>query len=271
MFNLVDEKVRDHCHISGKFKGAADFSCNANLKITKKVPIIFHNLREYDSHLIIKQISNFDLRLDVISNGLEKHMALIINRNLVFIGSMQFISSSLDSLVKNLVDEDFKYLSEGFKGECLKLVKQKGVYPYEYVNSFKKFKDTGLPSKDKFFSSLKNEDISEKDSEKAKDVWNTFKIKTLGMYHDHYLKTDVLLLCDVFEKFINACLNHYGLDPCHYFSALGLVWDTMLKMTGIELELIDDIDMYLFIEKGMRGGGVFYILPKDTVKQIINI
>ena len=197
LFDLVDEKVRDHCHISGKFRGAAHFNCNANLKITKKVPVIFHNLREYDGHLIMKEINNFDVIIDVIPDGLEKYIAFIINRDLVFIDSMQFMKLSLDSLVKNLVDEDFKYLAkefEEFEHKDLKLLKEKGVYPYEYMSSFKKFNETELPSKNKFFSSLKNEDIGEKDYEKAKVIWDTFDIKNLGEYHDLYLKTDVLLL-----------------------------------------------------------------------------
>ena len=81
----------------------------------------------------------------------------------------------------------------------------------------------------------------------------------MGDYHDHYLKKDVLLLlADVFEKFIDMCLKYYGLDPCHYFSSPGLSWDAMLKMTAIELEKVSDIDKYLFIEKGLRGG-IFYI------------
>ena len=83
----------------------------------------------------------------------------------------------------------------------------------------------------------------------------------MGDYHDLHLKTDVLLLANVFEKFINTCLEYYGLDPCHYFSSPGLSWDAMLKMTGIELELISDIDMHLFIEKGMRGG-ISYIAKR---------
>ena len=186
-------KVRDHCRISGKFRGAAHFSCNANLKTSKKVPVIFHNLRGYNSHLIIKEINNFDVKVDVIPNGLEKYMTFTINRNLVFIDSMQFMNSSLDSLVKNLVDGDFKYLSESLSGKCLEVVKEKGIYPSEYMNCFKKFDKTELPIKDKFFSTLKDEGISEKEYEKAKNVWNTFKMKTLGEYHDLYLKTDVLL------------------------------------------------------------------------------
>ena len=81
-----------------------------------------------------------------------------------------------------------------------------------------------------------------------------FKIKNLGEYHDLYLKTDVLLLCDVFEKFISVCLKDYGLDPSHYHKSPGLSWDAMLKMTGIELQKIDNTDMHLYLEKGMRGG-----------------
>ena len=81
----------------------------------------------------------------------------------------------------------------------------------------------------------------------------TFDIKTLGEYHDLYLKTDVLLLTDVFENFRSTCLEFYKLDPAHYFTSPGLSWDAMLKMTGINLQLMDDIDMYQFIEKGMRG------------------
>ena len=190
-------------------------------------------------------------------------MVFMVNRNLVFIDSMQFMNSGLDSLVENLVDEDFKYLSKEFNCECLELVKKKAVYPYEYVNSFKRFNEIELSSKGKFFSSLKGPEVSEEDYEHAKNVWNTFGIKAWGEYHDRYLKTDVLLLCDVFEKFIGACLNYYGLDPCHYFSVPGLGWNAMLKMTGVELKLIDDIEMYLFIEKVMRGA-ISYIAKRHS-------
>ena len=92
-------------------------------------------------------------------------------------------------------------------------------------------------------------------------IWDRFNMKNMGDYHDHYLKKDVLLLTDVFEKFIDTCLKYYGLDPCHYFSSPGLSWDAMLKMTGIELEKISDIDKYLFIEKGLRGG-ISYIAKR---------
>ena len=171
------------------------------------------------------------------------------------------MNSSLDSLVKNLSDNGFKYLSEKFTGEFLELVKQKGVYPYEYMDSFKKFSGNKLPDRCKIFKSLKDLCISGKDYLKANNIWNEFKMNTTGDYHDLYLKTNVLFLADVFKKFINTCLDYYGLDCCHSFRSPGLSWDAMLKVAGIELELISDIEMHLFIEKEMRGG-ISYIAKK---------
>ena len=172
-----------------------------NLKLSKKVPVIFHNLRGYDSNLIIKETSKSDVKVSVIPNGLERYMAFTININLVFIDSMQFMNCSLDSLAKHLSDNDFGCLSEEFSDELLRLVK--------------KFFENKLPDRSKFASSLKDKCISEKDDLKAVDVYNVFKMNTMGDYHDLYLETDVLLLADVFEKFINTCLDYYGLDPCH--------------------------------------------------------
>ena len=109
---------------------------------------------------------------------------------------------------------------------------------------------------------MKGKGISDEDYSRAIKVWNVFDIKNLGEYHDLYLKADILLLCGVFEKFINACLEYYDTDPCHYFSSPGLAWDAMLNMTGVKLKLIDDIDMHLFIEKGIRGG-ISYIAKRS--------
>ena len=156
-------------------------------------------------------------------------------KNVVFIDSMQFMNRSLDSLVKNLVDEDFKYLSEEYSGENLGLVKEKGLYAFEYMSSFKRFNEDKLPDRSEFFSSLKNKCVSNEEYDRTVEIWDVFKIKALGEYHSLYLKTDVLLLADVFEKFINTCLNYYGLDPCHCFSSPGLSFDAMLRMTGVEL------------------------------------
>ena len=127
--------------------------------MTKKIPVIFHNLRGNDSHLIIKEISKSEVKASVIPNVLEKYMAFTINTTLVFINSMQFMNSSLDSLVKIFSDNDFKYLPKQFSGEFLKLVKQKGVYPYEYMDSFKKLPENMLHNRCKFFSSVKDKCI----------------------------------------------------------------------------------------------------------------
>ena len=204
--------------------------------------------------MIFKELSRFKVKISVITNGLEKYMAFTVNKNLVFIDSTQFMNSSLDKLVKILNDKDFKYLSEEFSGEQLKLVKEKGTYPYEYMNSLKRFNEDELPDKSKFFSSLKDSEINEKEYERAVNGWKLFKIKSLDQYHDLYLKTDVSLLADVFEKFIKTCLSYYRLDPSHYFSSPGLSWNSMLKMTRIKLELISDVNMHLVNEKGMKGG-----------------
>ena len=117
----------------------AHWDCNINLQLTKKVPVMFHNLRGYDSHLILWELDKFDVEISVIPSGLEKHMTFFLNKNLVFIGSMQFMNSSLDKLVENLSDEDFKYLVEEIGSENLELWKQKDSYPYEFMNSFERF------------------------------------------------------------------------------------------------------------------------------------
>ena len=115
--------------------------------------------------------------------------------------------------------------------------------------------DEPLPKKEDFYSIINDEHISDENYKHAKNVSNTFKLETImGDYHDLYLKSDILLLAGVFENFRNTCVQYYKLDPCHYFTSLGLSWDAMLKMTGIKLELMTDINIFQFVEKGMRGG-----------------
>ena len=233
-----DEKVRDHCHITGKFRGAAHWDCNINFQLTKNKPVIFHNLKGYDCHLIFSELHKFNLKVDVIPNRLEKYMAFVLGRNLVLIDSMQFMNSSLDKIAKNVVDKDFKYLVKEFGTENLKMLKQKGAYPNEYMNSLKRFNEDKLCARKYFYSSTKDKKISEdgkisdghvsiQDYMVCRKIWNKFKVKNIGDYNDHYLKKDVLLLADVFEKFIDTCLKYYKLDPCHYFSDPGLSWDAV--------------------------------------------
>ena len=262
-----DIPARDHCHITGKYRGSAHQDCNLNFQITDKIPVIFHNLCGYDSHFIMQNIGEIvkkntyknkngeekQYSIDAIPNNMEKCMAFMLGKNLTFIDSLQFMSQSLSSLVNNLPTEAFIYTSQQFKGKNFELMKQKGVYPYDYMDSFDKFNET-LPTKEDFFSIINNEHITNEEYEHAKLVWNEFNLKSMGEYHDLYLKSDMLLLTDVFENFRKTCLQYYKLDPCHYFACPGLSWDAMLKMTDIKLELMVDIDMFQFIEKGMRCG-----------------
>ena len=168
------------------------------------------------------------------------------------------MSSSLDKLVSNLPKEKLRYTSSVFEGRKLELMSKKGVYPYDFMDDYCKFHYERLPSKEKFYNILNDKHITNEEYEHAKEVWKVFDLKDMGEYHDLYLVSDVLLLTDVFENFRAHCLNYYRLDPCHYFTSPGLSWDAMLKMTGIRLELMTDIDMYQFIEEGIRGG-VSYI------------
>ena len=259
--------VRDHCHMTGKYRGSAHKTCNLRLQITAekiKIPVVFHNLKGYDGHLIIEEMGDIikekDLRgeeplnIDVIASNAEKYITFKIGKHLKVIDSYHFMASPSANLAKTLPDNKYIYTSEAFQGEKLALMKEKGVYPYDYMDSFQKFSETQLPKRDDFYSLLTNEEISDEEYGHAQKVWDTFEIKNMGQYHDLYLKSDVLLLADVFENFREQYLHIYGLDPAHYVSVPSSSWDAMLKMTGVSLDLLSDVDMLNFIERGMRGG-----------------
>ena len=145
--------------------------------------------------------------------------------------------------------------------ERLTLLKRKGVYPYEWVDSFERFQETRLPPKAEFFSKLSGKSISDDDYDHAQLVWDTFSADvmpseqfTMGAYHDIYLRTDVLLLADVMRNFRQMCITFYGLDPWRFHTIPGLSLEAGLRMTKAKIDLIQDPDMHLFIEAGMRGG-----------------
>ena len=130
----------------------------------------------------------------------------------------------------------------------------KGVYPYEYMDSWERFNETSLPSKEDFYSHLNMDDIDDIDYRHGNNVFKSFKLENLGNYHDLYVKSDTLLSADGFENFRYMCIKEYKLDPAHFISLPGLAWQTCLKKTNIELELLTDYDMLLMVEKGIRGG-----------------
>ena len=164
------------------------------------------------------------------------------------------MASSLEALAGNLSKEDFKLVGQRWQGEDFDLVTQKGIFPYEYLDDISKLNAKKFPSKDEFYSTLYESSVADEDYKRAQKVWNHFGMRRMKDYHDLYLETDVLLLADIFESFRKTCLGNYGLDPAHYLSVPGLSWDAFLKRSGSEIELMSDMDMFQFFEKGMRGG-----------------
>ena len=262
-------KVRDHCHLTGKFKGTAHSKCNLDIKTPKFIPVIFHNLEGYDSHLFIKNLGVSEGKIDCIPKNEKKYISFtkevvvgkyidgndeIKNRyrKLRFIDSFKFMNNSLAKLVNNL--DKVQITNKFYKDQSLNLLRRKGVYPYDYMNGYDKLSETKLPSIEDFYSILNDEHISTEDYNHAQNVWNHFNCKTMRDYHDLYLKSDVLLLTDVFENFRDLCLENYKLDPAFYYTAPGLFYDACLKKTNIHLELITNPTMHLMIEKGIRGG-----------------
>ena len=149
--------------------------------------------------MVVQEVDKINFKANVIPNGLEKHIGVNINNKLLFVGSFQFLCSLLDSLVKSLSKDYFKYLSQESDTNVLDLVKRKIFYPYEYMNDFEELKEE-LPSKEKLYSSLEGKNICDTAYEQVLQVWNEIEIKTMKGYNELYLKCDVLLSVDVFEK-----------------------------------------------------------------------
>ena len=278
-FGKNEEKVKDHCHYTGRYRGAAHNECNLKYRKPDFTPVIFHNLSGYDSHLFIKNLGFSEGNIDCIPNNEEKYisfskkikvgtypkMALDADGDIYyeqkpkyhtirFIDSFKFMATSLEKLVNNLPKDDCINLGSYYSGNKFNLLARKGVYPYEYMDSLEKLEETALPPKEAFYSRLNDGGISDEDYAHAQNVWKTFKMKSFKDYHELFNKVDVLLLADVFENFRNICLTNYGLDPAHYYTAPGLAWDAALKVTDVSLELLSDVDMLLMIEEGIRGG-----------------
>ena len=263
-------KVRDHNHFSGKYRGAAHSKCNIAMRTVKKIPVFFHNLGGYDSHIIFNNLNKVPMKEpSVIAKAIERFVSFNIGK-LHFKDSLQFLGSSLDTLTKNLAAKAVKgqtledvfpnlhnYFKEKWKHlppEAFKMLTRKGVYPYSYMDSFHKFEESCLPPKEKFYNNISKTHISEDEHDFIKELWKTFKLKNLGELHDLYMETDVILLADVFQEFRHFSLLKYRLDPAHYNTAPGLSWSAALLYTRQRLEIPYDADMHLFFDKGMRGG-----------------
>ena len=267
---IEEGKVADHCHLTGRFRGAAHELCNLQAKVPEFTPVFMHNLDGYDSHLFIKNMGNEFGEISAIPNNEEKYISFSLkivwgefvdkegkkhklHHEIRFLDSLKFMNYPLADLVGNLGKDDLHCLKRFFP-EDADLLSRKGVYPYEFMDSFEKF-DWNLPEKDSFFSEL-NGQISNEDFSHAKEVWEKFEMKNMGEYHDLYLQTDVFLLADVVENFRTVLLKNYLLDPAWFLTAPSFFWCAMLKMTGVKLELIceGEVEMCRFFERQIRGG-----------------
>ena len=241
-------KVRDHCHYTGKCRGAAHNIFNLRYKIPKEIPIatslskLVDNLTEdihgdkcVDCKSDLSYMKVIDEALIIRCFNCKKNYKKEINKVLIerFASTYKFCNNDLNKFVMLL---------------------RKGVYPYEYMDGWDKFNETSIPNKESFHSNLTMENNTETDYLHANNVFKTFKLNNLGDSHDLYVQSDTLLLADVFENFRKACIKTYELDPAHFISLPGLAWKACLKKTGVELELLADYDMWLMIEEGIRGG-----------------
>ena len=280
-FTHHNYKVRHHCHVTGQYLFPTCNNCNLQLKPPKCkdnkyfLPIIFHNLTNYDAHYVIKyferrhtqkiaegqKVTYDDIKI-IPLNG-EQFLQFQIG-NLKFLNSFQFLSSSFENIVSLLFKDGkhnfhtTKYLGDHDLGFA------KGIYPYSYMTDRSKFDETRLPSIENFFNSINNEPLSDEDYRCAQQIWKFFDIKTLQQYHNHYLMSDVLLLADVFEHFPRDVLQKHGLDCLHYPTLLSLAWSMALKHAGAELDLIIHPQMYLMIENSIHGGS--RPSPTDSLK-----
>ena len=223
---LGEERVRDHCHLSGKFRGAAHEVCNLKYKVPKFFPVVFHNLSGYDSHLFIKTLGNSEGDIFCIPNNEENYISFTkqvsvdkfvnmegkeinVKRQLRFIDSLRFMVSSLVKLSSNLNIYQFVNLKKYYSCNLLILLLRKGVYPYAYVDCFKKLDETSLPLKEEFYSKLTGEGITDEGFQHAHTVWKEFNIESMKDYHKLYILSDELLLTDIFENFRSICMTHY--------------------------------------------------------------
>ena len=263
-----DVKVRDHCHFTGRYGGAAHNSCNLKHRKPNFTPVVFHNLSGYDSHLFIKNLGFSEGNIDCTPNNEERYISFTkriqvgsytskkgetkpLHLQIRFIDSFKFMAMSLDTLVNNLPKDAFNNIKRYYGDDKLSLLTRKGVYPYEYMNSPERLKETQLPPKEAFYSRLNDEGIIDKNYTHAQKVWETFEMKNLEDYHNLYNRVDVLLLADVFENFRDICIKNYKRDPAHYYTAPSLAWDAALKVIEVKLELLSDMGMLLMVEKGI--------------------
>ena len=233
----------------------------SSTKINKHTPSVYSIFTNCSLDESKNKISYYrgDYCMKKFCKDLRKHSIKIINyekKKIILLTTEEKVHYNKQKVChickKEFDDNDKK--QQKVRGHCHYTRKFRGVYPYEYMESWERLNETPLPSKKEFYSNLNMEDIDEIDYRHGNNVFKSFKLEKLGDYHDLYVKSDTLLLADVFENFRDTCIKEYELDPAHFVSLPGLTWQACLKKTNIELELLTDYDMLLMVEKGVREG-----------------
>ena len=267
-------KCADHDHINGQYLGAAHLICNLHRSEIEKTVGFAHNFTGYDSHILMSALAESSLfkdQMDAIPLNSEKFKMLRLG-NLTLLDSTAFLPASLDKLVENLVvsGHDFpiteQWLSAA-KGEAYRkkkdLVMRKGVYPYEYMTSMDKLTE-GLPPREAFYSRLAGKHVSEADYAHVQQVWETFQLSNLRDLTELYVLSDTYQLAEAVIDLRDRIYGELDLDICHYLSLPMMTKDIMLKTTGVEMELMHDMDMIFFIKNNIRGG-LSYVNERHTL------
>lgn len=256
-------KYKDHYHLglteTSNLRFVLCNRCNLTYGRTQyRLPVVAHNATNYDLHLIVQNLTK-DMKVKVLSKNTEKFLSMTLGNNLVFLDSLNFINGSLASLTKDLLTKNDNNLSvflqflTSNKDKQI-LLHRKGVFPYEWLTDINLLKQRSLPDKTTFFDRLSQTEISDDDYNHANKVWSLFNCKTMKDYLELYLKLDVMLLAAVVESYRQTTYDHFKIDALHYVSSPSLCFDAMLKITGIQLETLPSVDMYLWFHKSIRGG-----------------
>ena len=256
--NIESDKVRDHCHLTGKYRGPAHNTCNINVRQADSnfIPFAFHSFSIYDCHMFFKRLVDLKkdkVKFEIIPRTNEENISVKYGC-IRFIDSYRFLSESLDKLVKNLDEDDFKLLKKEFPEKCQYLNK-KLAYSYQYFNSIDDYKKSvNNLKKEDFFSKFKNDYPDDEEIERTKEIIKLFIIKDGEQLTKLYCKSDVILLADVFEKFVKVSTEENKINPLYCVSLPGYTYQCALKYTNIKLQTLQDKDLNLLIENIIRGG-----------------
>jgi len=261
-------KVRDHCHLTGKFRGAAHNICNLGLNEKEyKLPVFFHNGRGFDFHYLAPVIAQISTKFEPLCRDFES-LTMITTEYCQFLDSCLHQNTSLEKWIKATRSTGGRteaenlplttaYFSGRYTPEAAALMCQKGHYPYEHIQTWDNLAETALPPPAAFASQLSGSaELKAKDHAHAQKVWDTLGCDTLLDYTEEYLISDILLLADCFEAYRKVCLQHYQLDPSRFVTAPSLAWKACLKKTGAKIKTFTEgqEDMLEFAEQNRRGG-----------------